>query len=61
MSIDADFVITSAMLLTAGLCGFTLHAATGSQNKLLRSVGWFIPGLLVGALLTAALFAMTDI
>jgi len=59
--INADCIITIAMLIAAGLCGFVLHAATGSQNKLLRSVGWFIPGLLVGVLLTAALFAMTDI
>lgn len=60
MSISAEVFIQCLMLIVAGLCGFCLNGLTNSEKLKLRDLAWFIAGLLMGALLTAALFAMTD-
>lgn len=60
MSISAEVFIQCLMIIVAGLCGFFLNGMANSERLLLRDLGWFIAGLLMGALLTAALFAMTD-
>ncbi len=60
MSISAEVFLQCLMLIVAGLCGFCLSGLAHSEKLKLRDMGWFIAGLLMGVLLTAALFAMTD-
>lgn len=59
MIIDDGLLILALQLLAAGICGFGLGGMSNCNNKALRSVAWFIPGLVVGAVIMAIFIAFT--
>ena len=59
MMVGYDELIELLVLVATGLCGFGLGGLSNCNNKALRSVAWFIPGLVVGAVIMAIFIAFT--
>lgn len=61
MIIDEGQLIQLLLVIAAGLCGFSLGGLSNCNNKALRSAAWFIPGVVVGVVITAVTIAFTTI
>lgn len=61
MIIDYDDIIRLLELVAVGLCGFSLGGLSNCNNKMIRSVAWFLPGVIIGIVITAVTVAFITI